>query len=245
MLSKLSSFEFNLRRCNIGTYKRLPRGKAKSHDEFRDWTIHVLVWMKKNWKGLAEFGGALIVVLAVLFIARGYWQHHSTEAAEELYAAVGMKTSSAEQMAKLGEVVEGWPRTASGKRAMMMLGGIYLEQKKYEDAQGMFETLAGRSRNFPMLEIAALHRLAEVEIARGDFKGAAKTYIKAAADPHNLLALNSRVRAAAALERAGEFEKASTLYKQVISDAGESEQELKNESEERLIWLLAEGKIKG
>ena len=206
--------------------------------------MHVLLWLRKNWKGAAEFTGALIVIVSVLFIARGYWQHHSTEAAEELYQATQMAASSEEQVNKLSAIVEGWPRTASGKRAMMMLGGIYLQQKKYEKAEEMFRILAGRSRSFVMLEIAALHRLAETQLASGDPEGAAKTYIKAAADPHNLLSLESRIRAAACLERAGKFEKASVLYKQVVNDAGEFDQNLKSESEERLIWLVADGKIK-
>jgi predicted negative regulator of RcsB-dependent stress response len=233
------------RRCPIGTYKRLPRGKKKSNDEFRDWTIHALIWMRKNWKGVAEFTGALIVVISVLFIARGYWQHHSTQAGEELFQASSMEAGSSEQIEKLSEVVEGWPRTASGKRAMMMLGGIYLQQKNYDKAQEMFTMLAGRTRSFAMLEIAALHRLAETQLASGDAEGAANTYIKAAADPHNLVSLDSRIRAAACLEKAENFEKAAVLYKQVVTDAGETDQNLKDESEERLIWLMADGKIKG
>ena len=42
------------RRCIIPTYKQLPRGKQKQHDEFRDWTFHALVWVKNNWQTALE-----------------------------------------------------------------------------------------------------------------------------------------------------------------------------------------------
>lgn len=188
----------------------------------------------------------VVVALAafgVLFGARQYWRHQSTVSAESLYQAQRLERGSDEQMKRLTHIVGEWPRTASGKQAMMMLGELYLGRSEYEKAVELFRMLASRSRNNPMVKTAALYKLAETQLAMGDADQAAETYLKAAADPHNLLALDSRMRAAASLERAGEFDKAAILYQQVIDESGDDDRYVKDKSEERLLWLLANGRI--
>lgn len=96
-----------------------------------------------------------------------------------------------------------------------------------------------------MLYIAAMHRLAEAQLALGDANAAAETYLKAAADPHNLVSQDSRLRAAECLERAKEFEQAARLYRQVIDEAGEDDMQVKNKSEERLLWLISNRSVEG
>lgn len=186
-----------------------------------------------------------IVAIGVLFGARQYWRHQSTAAALSLYEAIQLERGSDEQIADLNQVVKKWPRTASGKRAMMIVGEIYQDRGEHDKAVELFRMLASRSRNNPMVKTAALHKLAETQLAMGDASLAAETYLKAAADPHNLLALDSRIRAAASLEGAGEFDKAAILYSQIIDEAGDDDRYVKEQSEERLLWLMANGRIEG
>lgn len=188
----------------------------------------------------------IVVALAafgVLFGARQYWRHQSTVSAESLYRALRLESGSDEQIKSLAHIVEEWPRAASGKQAMMTLGEIYLDRGENKKAAELFRMLASRSRNNPMVKTAALHKLAETQLAMGDAGQAAETYLKAAADPHNLLAFDSRMRAAASLERAGEFDKAAMLYQQVIDESGDDDRYVREKSEERLLWLLANGHI--
>ena len=192
-----------------------------------------------------EFIVVAVVAFGVLFGARQYWRHQSKAAATSLYEAINLEKGSDEQISGLARTVKKWPRTASGKRAMMMLGDMYLDKGEHDKADGLFRMLVGRSRNHPMIKIAALHKLAETQLAMGDADLAAETYLKAAADPHNLLSLDSRIRAAASLERAGKFNKAAMLYRQVIDEAGDDDRYVKEKSEERLLWLMADGRIEG
>jgi len=175
--------------------------------------------------------------------ASTYWQHRSEGAAEELFAAQRMPRGSDARMSKLEEVASDYSRTPAGRAAMMELGGIYFERKDYDKAQETFGMLAGRSRNHPMLKIAALHRIAETQLAKGDPKSAAETYLKAAADPSNLIGPESRLRAAAAFEAADDADRAAALYKQVIEDAKETDRAAREKAEERLIWMTAENRI--
>lgn len=232
------------RRCFIGTYKRLPRGRQRPHDEFRDWTLHALIWVKENWKVAIELFAIAAVAFAVMMGARAYWNHRSLAAAEGLYAALQQGLNPDEQAAGLEKIALGYPRTPAGWEAMMRLGDIYLERKDYTKAALQFRTLAKRSRNHAILNIAAIHKLAAVELAGGDPKAAAEGYLKAAADPHNVLSATSRLRAAASLEKAGEFGRAAEFYKQVIDESKEEDRTLKDLSEERLIWLSANHLIK-
>ena len=233
-----------LRRCPIGTYKRLPRGKQKKHNEFRDWTFHALVWVKNNWQTSLEIVAVAAVALGVVIGASTYWQLRSEGAAEKLYAAVREAAGSPSEISKLEDVASDYSRTPAGREAMMMLGGIYLERKDYDKAIEEFKKLAGRSRNHPMLLIAALHRIAESQLAKGDPKGAAETYLKAASDPSNIIGPESRFRAAAAFEAAGDADRAASLYMQVIEDAKEEDRATRAKAEERLIWMTAENTVR-
>ncbi|MFH0800216.1 MAG: hypothetical protein V2A66_08580 [Pseudomonadota bacterium] len=229
----------------MATYKRLPRGKQKPHDEFKDWTINVLIWIKENWRTSIELLAVAAVALAVMVGANTYWTHRSEKAAEMLYSASLLKAGSDEQMKALGEVAEGYSRAPAGQQAMMQLGGIYLDSKNYDKAMGEFRMLAARSRSKAVLNVAAQHMIAATELAKGDWTAAAESYLKAAADPHNLIALESRYRAAACLERSGDAARAVQLYRQVIADAKEEDRAVRDLSEERLIWLIASHKVQG
>jgi len=229
----------------MGTYKRLPRGKEKPHDEFRDWTVHAIVWLRRRWISVLEFVGVGIVAVAVVLGAQAYGRHSASSGAQALYEAEVMAPGSDERRAALEEVADDYSRYFAGKRAMMQLGDILVEQGDFAKAQEQFMKLANGSRNQPMLRIAALHKLAEAQLAGGDANEAAATYRRAAADPGNLIPATSELMAAACLERAGEYDSAAELYLRIIDDAGEEQGVAKEMSEERLLWLVAKGYISG
>lgn len=225
-------------------YKNLPRGKKKQHDEFRDWTMHAILWIKDNWQIAVEVVVAAGFAFAIVIGASTYWNYRSDKAAGLFYEASKLAANSDEQIKKLEEIADDYSRTAAGKQSMMQLGNIFLEKKDYDKAAEIFQRLAGRSRNHAILMIAALHKTAEALYDKGDFAGAAETYLKAAADPHNLISAKSRYLAAACFEKTGNLDKAESLYKQVIEDAKDEDADrmVKEQSEERLIWLALTAK---
>lgn len=229
----------------MSTYKRLPRTKDKNkNDEFISFAAHAMIWLRMHWKGAVELVGVLIVIAGVIVGARGWWSVRATNAAEKLYEASRLEPNSEAQLKAIEAIAEDYSRTPSGKEAMMLLGDIYTKQGKYPEAIETFRALGGRSRNNGMLFIAALHKMAEAQLASGDAKGAADTYLKAAADPSNVISSASRFKAALVLENAGEYDQAKTAYKQIISDAKEDTPE-KRKSEDRIIWLVSNGKVSG
>lgn len=229
----------------MGTYKRLPRGKKKPHDDFVDWTMHVLIWVRRHWTTVLEVAALGIVVFAVVVGAGAYSRHRSGAAATKLYEFDKSGAAGEERLAALGDIADDYSRTFAGKSAMMEEGDMLLAKGEYDEAMERFRALADGSRNAPAIRIAALHRLANAELAAGKPADAAKTYRKAAADPHNEISLQSELLAAACLERAHDYAGAAELYRRIIDDAGENDAAMTAMSEERLLWLIAQGHIPG
>ena len=229
----------------MGTYKRLPRGREKPHDDFKDWTVHVIVWLRRHWMTAIEVVAVAVVVFAVVIGADYYSTHKAESAAEALYELNAGGEKDEARLAELSVIADDYARTFAGKRALMEEGDLLLKEGKDEEAVERFRMLADGSRNLPALRIAALHRLANAQLAAGDPAEAAKTYRKAAADPHNEIALLSELLAAACLERANDYEGAVELYRRIVEDAGENDAYVRDVSEERLIWLTAKGYITG
>lgn len=227
----------------MSTYKRLPRGKSKSSDEFKDSTMHVFEWLKNNWQTSVEVLAVVLVAVAVIAGASVYWSKRSEGAAEKLYLALNAQAGSDDQVNQLTQIMDGYSRTPSGQQAMLKLGDIYLDKGDFDKATQVFKKLTGRSRNRALFMIAALHKLASAELKEGKFVEAAETYLKAASDPHNLISIDSRFRAAAAYEQANDFEKAQGLYRQIIKEAADSDEFIRDLSEERLLWLALNKRI--
>lgn len=185
------------------------------------------------------------MILAVVVGASTYWKHRSFTAAEKLYRTSLLAEGSDEQVKSLDDVARSYARTSAGQQAMLKLSDIYLGKKEYDKAEEILKTLAGRSRNHSIVMVAALHKLGEVQFAKGDFAQSAETYLKAASDPHNLVAGLSRLNAARSLEHAGDNEKAAALYRQIASEAGENDRAIKDASEGRLLWLITNNRISG
>jgi len=202
-----------------------------------------MIFIKNHWVSVIEFGAVALVAVAVMMGARAYGRYRSEAAAGALYDIEKLSLEPTARVEKLSDVASRYSRYFAGKKAMMDLGEGYMAEGKNAEAEEQFLKLADGSRNQPMLRIAALHKIAEIKLAAGDAAGAAAIYRKAAADPSNLIPRASELLAAACLERAGDYKAAADLYKIIIEDAREDEKGVKAVSEERLLWLAANGHI--
>lgn len=202
-----------------------------------------MLWIKRHWVSLLELTGVGLLAVVVIAGAQAYGRHRSLSAAMAMHSADRMAPGSKEKLDALEEIAKDYSRYFAGKSAMMQLGEELSSEKKIDEAREQLNRLADGSRNQPILRIAALHRLAELELSAGDAAAAAATYQKAAADPSNLISLYSQLMAAACLEKASDYKGAAELYRMIIEDAGEDDERVRGMSEERMIWLAANGRI--
>lgn len=223
----------------------MPRGKERPHDDFKDWTITALIWVRENWQIVLEFTTVAAVIFLVIVGASSYWNYRSQSAAKKFYEAHKLAANSDEQIQAFADIAKNYSRTNAGQQAMLSLADIYLTKQEYDKGIDTLKMLAGRSRNQAILMVAALHKMAALELAKGDFTTASETFLKAASNPHNLVANLSRFNAALCLERAGDAQKAAGLYRQILDDLSDTDQTIRNASEERLLWLMTAKRIEG
>jgi tetratricopeptide (TPR) repeat protein len=221
----------------------LPRGKKRHHDDFKDWSLHLMLWIKAHWVSVVEVLVIGLIAFVVVVGTTAYGQHRADAGAVALYEAQKLPNGSEGEIAALSKVAKDYRRTFAGKDALMQLGELFFARGDYAAAIERYQALADGTRSQPMLHIAALHRLANAQLALGNPKDAAETYRKAAAEPGNLVAIMSNLMAATCLERAGEYAAAADLYRRIMSDAGDGDRAARDVSEGRLLWLQAKGYV--
>ncbi len=207
--------------------------------------MHAIQWIVAHWVGVIELVAVGAVAVAVIMGASAYGRYRADAAALKFYAADKLENKSDARLEALKKVAKDYSRTSAGRQATMQLGDMLAERGDRDGAIEQFRLLAEGSRNQPLFRVAALHRIADLQLAAGNSAEAAETFRKAAADPKNLTALTSELLAASCLERAGDYAGAALLYKRIIKDAGEGDRAVREQSEERLIWLSANGLIAG
>ncbi len=229
----------------MATYKRQPRTKKHitQQDEFINWSVRSYQWMQSHWKTVLEVVGLIVFIFIVSVGANSYSEWKQNKAAKIFFDINQVDYSDDEKIAQLNTFLKNYAQTFAGRQALMTLGNLYFKLEKYDDAAKSFTRLADAAHNQPILYIASLHRQAESLIKQTQYKKAADTYLIAAASPHNQIALNSRYLAATCYERDGAFKDAHKLYEKIISNASDDDQDIKNKSEDRILWLMAHNKL--
>lgn len=220
----------------------MPRGKKKhTHDEFVDWTVHVIRFIRDNYKPVV-WGVALVaLVAAALWGGIFLKDYRAGKASELLYKARKMQPGSDAQLSALKEVADDYTSTGSGKMAMFMYGEALFEKKDYEGAAREFERLSDKTARRPFLKVAAMHKKAESLYAMGKIEDAAKTYLEAALIPQNKNKDDSLYQAARCYEDKKDFAQAESLYRKIMDTANDDQTKFR--AEERLLWLFANGSI--
>jgi tetratricopeptide (TPR) repeat protein len=222
----------------------LPRGKKKlTQDEFVDWTVHVMRFIRDNYKAVVWVAVFSVLFAALVWGGTAFIEYRTEKASTLLYQARNMQSGSEEQLKAFKEIADDYTSTGSGKIAMFMYGEALYEKKDYENAAKEFETLSKKSKGRPFLKVAAMHKLAESFYAMGKIEDAAKTYVEASSVPKNENIDDSLYQAAGCYEDIKNFAEAETIYRKIL-DTGKNDR-IKFQAEERLIWLIASGAIGG
>lgn len=185
----------------------------------------------------------LLIAIVISFSVSRVRSYRVEKADREFYEAQKLQPASEAQQKALEEVADDYGSTPAGREAMMVLGDQLFTRGDYQAAFDKYEELASHSGGVELLKIAALHRAAAAQRALGKLDDAAKTYLSAAEDPKNLNKADSFYQAARCYEDLKQYDEAVNLYKKSMEASAESE--TKSQSEERLLWLMANGLITG
>ncbi len=204
--------------------------------------MHVIHFIRDNLKVISWIlTAALLVFIVVLGVGR--WQSYRVKKADDrLFEAQKFALATPEQQKILEEVADDYTSTPAGREAMMALGDQFFARGDFQAALEKYEELQEHSA-VPLMKVAALHKVAAAQRALGKLDDAAKTYLTAAAYPKNLNKADSFYQAAGCYEELKQYDEAAKLYKKVMEISEEGGAKLK--SEERLLWLVANGSISG
>ncbi len=205
--------------------------------------MHAFTFVRDNLKVAGWMAGIAAIVLLIVLSGNRIHSYRVNKAAGALYAAQTMAAGSAEQQKALEEMADDYSSTPAGREAMLLLGDIYMARGDIDLAQEKFGELAKKSGGTPLMQIAALHRLAAAQKAAGRTQDAAKTFITAADNLKNLNRPESLYQAGLCYEELKQYDEAAKIYRRVTDSA--SEGDARSKSEERLLWLIASGTISG
>jgi len=133
-------------------------------------------WWNENYKSILL--GALIAVVVVG--GWRYWQHRTqvrSEAASALFADLAQALQKHDDAAALktgGEIMDQYGDTAYAAHAALALAQIQASASKYPESEKMLQWVMDHGKD-PGLRTLARLRLARVQLAAGDAKGALST----------------------------------------------------------------------
>lgn len=223
----------------MSTYKRLNRmrGETRVEESMRHWMEHVIEWCVRSRKKIL-LGASLVVLVVLVLIGVSSYLKNRNETAVRLYYEAHRLEAKEDRSKALRALVDEYATTPMGRLAMLELGGLLQEASEHEAAKLLFLNLADSSSHHPLLKVAALHALAGLEWSRGEYASAAEYYHRASVVPKNLLRLESRYQQALCLEQLGQYDKATSIYRDIHGQASESA--LKGLAEGRLLWMAAQ-----
>ncbi|MBP3213507.1 MAG: tetratricopeptide repeat protein [Bacteroidaceae bacterium] len=179
-------------------------------------------FIEKNWKKIATVIGAVIVIVAGVYIYRHYMEGKELEAQK---AIVGAQTAFAQQQyeqALKGEgntkgllkIIDEYSGTKTANLAKLYAGLAYTKTDKTDDAIKMLEDFS--TQDDDMVSPAAVAALGNLYVKKGDKEKGAQTLIKAATEADNdAVSAVFLLQAGEVYESLGQNDKAVELYNKI------------------------------
>lgn len=184
------------------------------HDPLREFVERLFARSRAYRDKVIWVLGAVALVLVVLFF-RGRTTENP-QAEMQLLQGISLLASgdTTNAVNVLEQLVNSYEGTLHGKKAHYYLGAYYLQKGDLEKAQKHFEAFLRSGVSDPFLRAAAQAGLAEVFLARKDYRKAAEAFRKAEAlAPFQTYRALYHFKAAEALEMAGDHAEALDLLR--------------------------------
>jgi tetratricopeptide (TPR) repeat protein len=195
-------------------------------DKFVKFSLQAKSWFDENYQKIMRIAlgiGAIIVILL-------FYYYNSQETAKEANSQLGIAEieykngNLAKASERLIKLIDDYDGTDSADKGMFLLANIYYQQKKYEDAQVYFDRFIGAYSGSNILLASGYAGLAACEEVGKNYSEAADLYEQAAElAPDFPESDNYYYMSALCYKRAGDLEKARSLFEQLASEAKSSQ----------------------
>jgi len=215
--------------------KKIIKKKLKEPDEFVTLTERAYLSVSRHLKPIA--GGAIIVILVMLlFFLFQRWQRRNEEtalqmlnAAVETYQMVGSpyREGSAQEyksvLEKFKEVATRFPKSSSGKLAVLYQGNIDLRLGEFDQAIQTYESFLQKGGKEKLYRCFAMEGLGYSYEGKKDYEKAVNAYQKEIESGENFQLANAYLGLGRCYERLGKSKEALENYRSFMKVSQKSE----------------------
>jgi len=170
--------------------KKIIKRKLKEPDEFISFTERMYIFVTQHGKPIALGAGIVLILLFVTFLFRT-WDKKNTEDADrtfdiamEAYQMVsspyreGSPQEYKNAIERFNEVIAKFPKTQSGKLAVLYKGNILLRQDDFDEAIKAYESYLGKAGKEKLYRAFAMEGLAYSYEGKKEYEKAMQAFQK-------------------------------------------------------------------
>ncbi len=170
--------------------KKIIKKKLKEPDEFISLTERIYIFVSHHAKAIALAAGIVLILLLFAFLLQA-WDKKNEESADQLFNAA-MQTyqvisspyreGSAQEyknaVERFNEVIAKFPKTQSGKLAVLYEGNIHLRLGEFDDAIKAYEHYLEKAGEEKLYRAFAMEGLAYSYEGKKDYEKATRAFQK-------------------------------------------------------------------
>ena len=214
--------------------KKITRRQIRQPDEFFSTTEHLLLFVRDHLKKIVVGVGIIVVIVAAFVLFRIWEEKKENEAQQKLNLAMemvqlvsspyreGSPVEYKNALTKMEEIVKAFPRTSSGKFALLYKGNIHLKLGEFDEAIKAYDAFLSQSGSERLYNLLALEGLGYAYEGKKDYGKAIEAYQRIVATDQGFQAREARLKMGHCYEKLGMNKEALENYKAYLEGAQKS-----------------------
>lgn len=217
------------------TTKKIIKKKLKKPDEFITLTERAFLFVTQHSKSIAIGGGIVLVLLLFIFLFQRWDEKNEGNASQMFRVAVetyrtvsspsreGSLQEYKTVLEKFDEVITKFPRTSSGKIAILYKGNTYLRLGEFENAIKAYEDFLRKMGKGKLYRSFAMNGLGYSYEGKKEYEKAADAYQKVIGLGESFLLTDAYLGLGRCYEKLGKAKEAVENYKNFVRVSKKSE----------------------
>jgi tetratricopeptide (TPR) repeat protein len=214
--------------------KKITRRQIRQPDEFFSTTEHLLLFVRDHLKKIVVGVGIIVVIVAAFVLFRIWEEKKENEGQQKLNLAMemvqlvsspyreGSPVEYKNALTKMEEIVKAFPRTSSGKFALLYKGNIHLKLGEFDEAIKAYDAFLSQSGSERLYNLLALEGLGYAYEGKKDYGKAIEAYQRIVATDQDFQAREARLKMGHGYEKLGMNKEALENYKAYLEGAQKS-----------------------
>ena len=205
--------------------KKIIKKKLNKPDEFITITEKTFLFITRHSKYIAAGGGILLILVVSIFFFQK-WEKGKEEKAYQMVNASYREGSPQELKnvsEQFNEVTTKFPRTSSGKIAILYKGNIDLRLGEFEEAMEAYESFIQKAGKEKLYRAFAMEGLGYAHEGKKDYEKAINVYQKVVDLGERFQSANAYLGLGRCYEKLGKNREALEQYKNFIKASQKSE----------------------